>query len=517
MIQKIKFILQPLLLPILSGVLIGTSYTPFPPWASLFCFLPLWVSVWNESSYKKVFLKGLTTQFVLSIIGFYWVIVVAKEHGHLPFSVSIIVLILFSLTAMYYFPLSLLIWKWIDKKFSPGLISKSILIAVIFSLFEVYSHTIFPWNFGYSFLASKWPIYQLADITGFQGLSSIVLILNALMLIAYHFKKVSVFAAVVVVFFGLNIAGHFHQPEVSSSKGQKLNLAVIQANVGNQEKFYAQHKAQFQQVILDRYISLSKKTLEENQNIDALIWPETAIPFILRPSQLQSYYPRQILDILNRYNVDLFSGAFYEDQYGSQTSNSFVWLDSKKINYVYKKTHLLAFGEYLPFSEYFPKLKKLLPQVADFERGLGPEIFTYKNIPIGVQICYEGLFPQFSKQLADKNAQLIINLTNDSWYGDSSEPHQHLTMTLARAIELRIPLLRATNTGISTLILANGEVLETSPIYKSWSHVYEVEINKTAKTFFQKYSWLNTAFLMLVLIVVMLVLFFKGSYGKKQN
>ena len=516
MIQKIKFILQPLLLPAISGVLIGTSYTPFPPWASLFCFLPLWLSVWNESSYKKVFLKGLTTQFILSLIGFHWVTVVATEHGHLPFALSIVVLIIFSLSAMYYFPLSLLIWKWLDKKYSPSHMIKALLIAVIFSLLEVYSQTIFPWNFGYSFLSAKWPIYQLADITGFQGLSTYVLLSNAFLLIAYKLKKPIVLIGTLGVFLALNIIGHIHRPELSPTE-RYLNLAVIQANVGNQEKFYAQHKARFQQVILDKYLGLSERQLKQNPNIDALVWPETAIPVMMRPTHLQTYYPSQILNLLKTYNVDLFSGAFYEKQYGEKTSNSFIWLNEKTIKYVYKKTHLLAFGEYLPFSKYFPKLKELLPQVADFERGQGPKVFNYKNTKIGLQICYEGLFPDFSTELAQKGVELIINLTNDSWYGDSSEPHQHLTMTLARAIEHRTPLLRSTNTGISTLILANGEVKERSPIYKQWAHVFKIPIRDPQKTFFQKFSWLNTVFLVLLMIGLITAIRYKGNYDKKTN
>lgn len=515
MIQKIKFILQPLLLPALSGVLIGTSYTPFPPWASLFCFLPLWLSVWNESSYKKIFFKGLTTQFILSLIGFHWVTVVATEHGHFPFALSVVVLIIFSLTAMYYFPLSLLIWKWIDNKYSPNLVVKTLLIACIFSLLEIFSHTIFPWNFGYSFLSSKWPIYQLSDIIGFQGLSSYVLFTNAIILIAYKLKSLKLLAASVVSFIGLNVLGHFHKPTLSAAD-QTLSLAVIQANVGNQQKFYSVHKGRFQQVILDKYLNLSEQSLKQNPKIDALIWPETAIPVLVRPNNLNSYYPSQILDLLNNYQVDLFSGAFYENKFGDQTANSFIWISNDEIQYVYKKTHLLAFGEYLPFSKTFPALKKLLPQVADFERGLGPQVFDYKNTKIGVQICYEGLFPDFTTELANKEVELIINLTNDSWYGDSSQPHQHLNMTLARAIEHRTPLLRATNTGISTVILPDGELLQRSPIYKEWYKIYDIPIRKPQATFFQKFPWLNTVFLILLMIGLCTLTILKGSYERNK-
>jgi apolipoprotein N-acyltransferase len=140
----------------------------------------------------------------------------------------------------------------------------------------------------------------------------------------------------------------------------------------------------------------------------------------------------------------------------------------------YPKTHLLAFGEYLPGSEYFPIMKKWIPEIADFARGNGPQILSLGDLKLGAQICYEGLFDGFARGLANKGAQIIVNSTNDSWYPDWNEPFQHLYMTLARAIETRRPLIRSTNTGVSAAILASGEILTPSIRGQEWTHVYEI-------------------------------------------
>ena len=110
---------------------------------------------------------------------------------------------------------------------------------------------------------------------------------------------------------------------------------------------------------------------------------------------------------------------------------------------------------------------------------------------MGGQICYESLFPGFSRSLAALGAQFIVNVTNDSWYGSWQEPYQHLYMTLARGVEFRRPVLRVTNTGVSSVVLASGDILEQSPIHQPWAGLYEVPYLTTPPaTFYQNWFWL---------------------------
>ncbi|MEN0060107.1 MAG: nitrilase-related carbon-nitrogen hydrolase, partial [Bdellovibrio sp.] len=140
----------------------------------------------------------------------------------------------------------------------------------------------------------------------------------------------------------------------------------------------------------------------------------------------------------------------------------------------------------------------LLPFVSNFGRGQGPEVMTWQfkgeEIHWGGQVCYEGLDPAFSRGLAEKGADILVNVTNDSWFGRPSEPLQHLYMTLARAIETRRPLVRSTNTGISTVALASGEVLSASPVHEEWSGSFLVRYKSQApRTFYVQaghYDWI---------------------------
>jgi apolipoprotein N-acyltransferase len=156
----------------------------------------------------------------------------------------------------------------------------------------------------------------------------------------------------------------------------------------------------------------------------------------------------------------------------------------------YDKVRLLVFGEFVPFSDLFSGAKRWFPETADFARGPGPGTRLIGALQVGPQICYEGLFPDFSRSLADQGAQIFINVTNDSWFGTSAEPYQHLFMTLARGIEFRRPVVRATNTGISAAMRADGTLLDLSPLHAEWTRLYEIPYRKAPRpTFYQEYGY----------------------------
>jgi apolipoprotein N-acyltransferase len=174
----------------------------------------------------------------------------------------------------------------------------------------------------------------------------------------------------------------------------------------------------------------------------------------------------------------------------------------------YNKSQLLAFGEYLPFGETFPFLYKLVPFVGTFERGPGPvtqnvPLVSGKLVKLGPQICYESLDPEFSRELAQGGSEIIFNVTNDSWFGDWAEPYQHLYMTLARGIENRRPLVRGTNTGISSVILANGTVMEQSKMNERWMQNFSVGYQQNPElTFYTRWGHWDWTILVLALFFI---------------
>lgn len=421
---------------------------------------------------------------------------------------SFLGLMAFCSFANLHIPLAGVLWHFLFKN-TTSIPIKTLALVVILSLSERVFPMIFDWHMGYTWLWAKFPAFHLADLFGFFALSTVTFFFQGLFLYsALRYQKNSQKLAglwvALALFLTLNVWGYFHRPNLPSDR--TLNVAVIQANIGNMEKQMAEVGLGFRQSIIDRYLALTQKELSKSRP-DFFIWPETAFPDFLTPqSFMTGFYGRQIQTFLAESSSTLVTGTYGLTENGQMT-NSLVALGAEGfLQDAYHKTHLLAFGEFIPGARYFPVLKKWLPMVADFRRGPGPTILEVKGVKIGAQICYEGLFDHFSRSLANKGAQVIVNVTNDSWYGTWQEPYQHMTMTLARAIEVRRPLIRATNTGISTVQLASGEKLKESPLAESFSHQYQIPFSTTPKdTFFQGIGyWVFPIFLVALLLWTLL-------------
>lgn len=487
---------HPWLLPIASGVLIGTSYIPFPPWASLFCFVPLWLFWSRQNCLKNVLFGGFLTTFVYTLIGFNWITYTLHEFAQVNWFIAGIGMILFALFGHLFVPAAGLLWYVGAKLFRwPQWLSFAHM-AVLTALCEFGLPMLFKWNFGYSWYGFGLPFYQWAEFVGFTGLSMITILLNWPLLVAWQKRRerggLTILAGVAVVFIALNISGlslknRLPEPEAS------FNTLLVQANIGNTEKHAAAHGKGFQTEILKKYLTVTENGLESNPDVavDFVLWSETSFPSLLGGEYNESYYARVLSEYLRERQIGMITGAYAKDETSGLLTNSLFALDrqGRVTEPHYSKTILLALGEYIPGEKKFPWLRDWFPMVGNFAEGPGPTVLLQLNdYKIGPQICYESLFPDFSKGLADIGAQFIVNATNDSWYGTWQEPYQHLYMTLARAVEFRRPVVRVTNTGISTVALASGKVLHRSPLNQEWSGLYSVPYQKDpAPTFYQRH------------------------------
>ncbi len=499
------------LLPILSGVFIGTSYIPFPPWASLFCFIPLWIFWKHQNSFKAVLLGGWLTSFVFTIIGFNWVAHTLHVFGHLPWGLAIPGMLIFAAIAHLYVPLAGIIWFWGSKKFNwPESLSIAIM-ALLTTLSEAYSLTLFDWNFGYTWYGSNIPIFQWAEFIGFSGLSAATILSNLLLYHAWIKRKKTsgklIFLSVLLVFCVLNVGGIWLKNRLPQPDA-KFNTLLIQANIGNQEKLAVRLGKGHLEETIDRNLSLTEQSLKSHQGtkIDFILWPEVAFPALLGEQFMNNRYSLALSNFIQNKQIPLITGAFSVDQATRLPTNSLFILNQngKIVPPHYNKSILLAFGEYIPGEDIWPQIREWIPQTGHFARGSGPTtLLKLNDFKIGPQICYESLFPGFTRSLSQLGAQFIVNVTNDSWYGTWQEPYQHMYMTLARAIEFRRPLLRATNTGISTVVLASGEILELSPLHQEWAGMYSVPYLKSPPaTFYQQWFWLIPCLLWFALVVL---------------
>jgi len=364
-----------------------------------------------------------------------------------------------------------------------GTLARSVLFITLLAAAEygrAFFLTGFPWNlFAYA-LADINPLIQVSALGGVFFLNTLTLFWAAAPTIIWihrDYKKLVGGLAIgsLVLCLGYGIARLQSNPaEFSDDTG----VVVVQPNVDQKEKW----KSEKLRDIFYKHITLSENGLKEaeakfpeSMKSVAVLWPETAISDFLVFTEKEAL--TQIVKVMQdrRFKVPLITGLMREeggDEEGrgatyynsitalSQTNNALSMDD------IYDKAHLVPFGEYMPMETYLSEnygIKPITGFIGFRAGGYGPKVLHAPNIPaFAALVCYETIFPWSIQAHDDKgDAQWIVNVSNDGWYGNTSGPHQHLAMTRFRAVEQGLPVLRSTSTGISAVIDSYGRVLQS--------------------------------------------------------
>ncbi|UCG79569.1 MAG: apolipoprotein N-acyltransferase, partial [Desulfobacterales bacterium] len=212
------------------------------------------------------------------------------------------------------------------------------------------------------------------------------------------------------------------------------------------------------------YGSLSAAALETGP--DLIIWPETALPFyFLHDGKLTE----EVLEVVRGSKTHFLLGSPSFRRSGQRTryyNSAYLVNPSAKVMGKYDKVHLVPYGEYVPLKRYFPFLGKMVEAVGDFDSGNEGQVLLWGDERIGVLICFEAIFPELARSMVKNGAQLLINITNDAWFGRSSAPYQHLSMVVFRAVENHLAVARAANTGISAFVDPVGRLLDETPLFE---------------------------------------------------
>jgi apolipoprotein N-acyltransferase len=230
---------------------------------------------------------------------------------------------------------------------------------------------------------------------------------------------------------------------------------------------------------MDKYLRLTLQELAKNSP-DLVVWPETAMPFYLRESKELI----RLETMAATGGADILTGAPYRQlSRGGKTFryyNSAFLIDHRGVVAGrYDKEHLVPFGEYVPLKKLLFFLGPLVEATADFSPGTDLRPIPCQNTRLGVLICFESIFPDLARRLTSAGAGLLVNLTNDAWYGRSSAPWQHLSMAVFRAVENRRSLARAANTGISGFIDPLGRMRRLSPLFEEYSDCLPLPLLRT--------------------------------------
>ena len=468
-----------------SGLLLTGAFPKIGlHWIAWIALVPLLVAIKGQdikASFHIGFVAGMA--HFLTLV--YWVAYTMRIYGYLPWPVCISVLVLLSaVLALYVAVFSAAVAV---LRPTPGAgIAVIPLIWISTEYLRGFLFTGFPWEFiGHSqFMNLR--IIQIADMFGVHGISALIVLVNAVIaaLIPYRMnnslhkepvgKKFAAAAAGTgLLFLALTLAyGDWRllavDRQIDSSPA--LQVAVVQGNVEQSVKW----KKDFQIATIDKYLRLSDVIRASRPEL--IVWPETALPFYYGYSKPLT---QRVVRGLQMHRSDFLFGApaFSRRADGVRYYNSAFLVNSGGTVYgTYSKAHLVPFGEYVPLQRWLPFLGKMVAQVGDFTPGEVGETIAWKDRRLGVLICYEAIFPYISRAEVLSGATLLVNITNDAWYGFTSAPYQLFSMTVFRAVESRRALVRAANTGISGFIDPAGRVLSQTDLFEEGAAAEEMPL-----------------------------------------
>jgi apolipoprotein N-acyltransferase len=333
------------------------------------------------------------------------------------------------------------------------------------------------WGFGWNLLAYSQapmlPVAKLAAMIGGFGVSWTLMLGNLAFFflvspLVHRFLKkdnisakehtwqpLGAMAGVSVIAF--LFAGHSFlsgQQTSENVSNENIQVAVIQANIPQEEKWDPSQKGK----IIGRYEALTQFVASEQPEL--IVWPEAAFPGFLNQDQAQD----RIFKLQTDLGASLLLGSPHLES-EKTAFNSVYLVEEGMIQNRYDKVRLVPFGEFVPWKPIFGMLG-LLPLadqlgVGDYKSGKGIDVFTLKSgARLSPLICFEDTVPSLARQAVKKGAQFLVVMTNDGWFSRSAAPHQHLQASIFRAIENRVPVIRAANTGVSAFIGRGGEVLD---------------------------------------------------------
>jgi apolipoprotein N-acyltransferase len=327
----------------------------------------------------------------------------------------------------------------------------------------------FGWNGLGVALHGNWPLIQIAEFTGVAGLSfmvafaNVILVTTACRLIVEarthttrpHFDLTLTLAAIVgVLTFGLRAS------QISPAT-KPLRVAAVQSNVPQNQKF----DPQFTSKIFDQFRRLSEIALRSNPPPDLLIWPESSMP---GPVLTESEAYKFVMDLAASAESDLLLGTI-EEQNGDVYNAALLISDGGERVQIYRKLHLVPFGEYVPGRHRVPLLARIVgDQVpGDFKAGGEYSVFSLTNgdVQVAPLICFEDTIGDLTRQFVvpgetSSGANLLVDITNDGWFLHSAGSHQHLANAIFRCVETRRPMARAANTGVTCFINEFGRVTQ---------------------------------------------------------
>jgi apolipoprotein N-acyltransferase len=477
----------------LSGVLLFLSFPKFGHGLVAFVALAPLLLALPGTRGRRAFGLGWLCGAVSGCGLLYWTAQVVVQFGGLSWPVALVCLLL--LSAAYGLFHGLFAWTtaaWCARFGLPGLLLAPV-AWVATEVLRAYTFFRFPWCLlGYSQFEHL-AVVQIASLTAVYGVSFVLVACSAALAYARLEREgraprraIAGLGALLILVLGF---GALRLASSAEPAGTPLRVGLVQASIAQDEKW----DPAFAFDNIEAHVELTRAAAAQGARL--VVWPESAVPFRYDDTPVVR---RALDDLARALRVHLlFGNDDAEGDFGSQR----FYVGAKllgpdgALRLRYHKMRLVPFGEYVPLQPLLTlggrHAARLVQQVADFTPGAEPVVGAAEGGTLGALICYEAIFPDLARRFTARGAGLLVNVTNDGWYGRSSAPYQHFAMAAFRAVENGVYVARAANTGISGVVDPHGRVLARTELFERRALVQDVVLGAPAsggRTFYARHG-----------------------------
>jgi apolipoprotein N-acyltransferase len=466
-----------LALAILSGLALAAAFPKLNlnllAWVA---FVPLFLAIEGERTWG-VFGYALLQGFACNVASLYWIVITLHNFTSLRLSLAVLPMLLLAGVIALYGAAGIAVGEFAARRLNLPIVLTMPIAWTAFEWIRTYFPIGFPWNLlGYAAYRNL-ELIQFAEFTGVYGISALIMFFNAVVyVVLFHryprrTQTISLGALTAAMAAAL-IFGSFRISRIDNPRPSgSLRIAMVQGNIPQSLKW----DPRFLESSFDVYRSQSE--LAARRGADLIAWPEAAAAFFFQPDdryppQLSqdAKYRQKLLSLAQELSDPILFGApalGIEDNQVGFYNRAYLVSATGKVEAWYDKIQLVPFGEYVPLRSvlgFF--VNRVVHGFGDMFPGRAQTLFQVKGAKLGVLICYESIFPNLARTEVKRGATILMNITNDAWYGKSSAPYQLLAMSAMRAAETKVPVVRVANTGISAVIEPTGAITARTPLFQ---------------------------------------------------
>jgi apolipoprotein N-acyltransferase len=495
-------------LALVSGVLLALSFPRFGhPAFAWIALVPLLVALSGRVDTRRTgssfgaFKLGLVTGVTYFVGTIYWTGTVLQGFGGLPVPLAYLAMLLLALYLALFPALTAVIVARLLQGAGPRAFLLVPVVWVSTEFLRGYLFGGFPWVPLGNSQVTVLPVAQLASVTGVYGLSALVAFVNGSLAWGVLSRGRERLVAVAVAVLVVAATGTWGALRIADGtltrQGTAVRIGLIQGNIAQEDKWNPSEARR----IFTTYIAMTRDAVR--RGAEFVIWPESSTPFMFEEDTVGG---EMLRSLAREVRVPILFGSDQVEQTseGMRLFNSaFLLTPEGTTAAVYRKIHLVPFGEYIPFKQWLYFVSPLVDRLAEFAPGTSTVMLPIGEHNVTTAICYEVVYPSLIRDAVLKGSTLLTTITNDGWYGYSSAPYQHFEMASMRAIEQGRYLARSANTGISGIVDPYGRVVQQSAIFEQIGLVGNARI-LTARTMYAELGDLVVWVSMLLTVIAVI-------------